>query len=351
MSELRRALDGLGRDRDAHLVEIAAAGRHGSFLLQRVVTDHDVCGYLLVGSASLGVLDRTVLHGGCLVLALRLLIERSIAEAEERSGRDLLEDALLHGREHASAALATRLGYEQDGPAKMLAVRARSRSAGDDHRPEGISRRVLSAVQDEFRGGTPGLAGFVGEEIVAILQPEAADACERRILGRVAAGAPDARVTIGISDSCSSLRHLQEAYRQARQAVALAESLPCRSLRFADLGLYRLLFDVDHSHRIDEHVERWLGPLLRYDATHHARLVETLARYLTVTTRNEEVARDLSIHPSTLKYRLRRIREILEFDFMLPEVRFNVELALRLAQTREDLGAGVVGIGGNSTPT
>jgi hypothetical protein len=351
MSELRRALDGLSRSRDAHLVEIAAGGRHGSFLLQRVVTDHDAWGYLLVGSASLGVLDRTVLHGGCLVLALRLLIERSIAEAEERSGRDLLEDALLHGTEHASAALATRLGYEHDGPATVLAVRARPRSAGCDSRPAGVSRRVLSAVQDEFRGGTPGLAGFVGEEIVAILAPEDADACERRILSRAAAGAPDARVTIGISDSCGSLRHLQEAYRQARQAVALAESLPSGTLRFADLGLYRLLFDVDHSRRIDEHVDRWVGPLLRYDATHHARLVETLARYLTLATRNEEVARDLSIHPSTLKYRLRRIREILGFDFRLPEVRFDVELALRLALTRENLGAGVVGTGGSGSPT
>jgi PucR C-terminal helix-turn-helix domain/GGDEF-like domain len=351
MSELRRALDGLSRDRDAHLVDIPAGGRHGSFLLQRVVTDHDAWGYLLVGSASLGVLDRTVLHGGCLVLALRLLIERSIAEAEERSGRDLLEDALLHGTEHASAALATRLGYEHDGPAKVLAVRARPQAAGCDSRPAGVSRRVLSAVQDEFRGGTPGLAGFVGEEIVAVLPPEAADACERRILSRAAAGAPDARVTIGISDSCVSLRHLQEAYRQARQAVALAESLPSGTLRFADLGLYRLLFDVDHSRRIDEHVDRWVGPLLRYDATHHARLVETLDRYLTLTTRNEEVARDLSIHPSTLKYRLRRIREILGFDFMAPEVRFDVELALRLARTRENLAAAVVGTGGSGGPT
>jgi sugar diacid utilization regulator len=298
-----------------------------------------VFGYLLAGSSSLDLLDRTVLHGGCLVLALRLLIERSIAEAEERSGRDLIEDALLRGTGHTPAALAARLGYEQDGPAQVLAVRLRPPSASYDHRWEGVSRRVTSAVQREFRGRSLGLAGIVGEEIVAIVRPEATDACERQILSRVAAGAPEIRVTIGISDCCSSLGQLQEAYRQARQAVALAESLPGSSLRFADLGLYRLLFDVDHSNRIDEHVERWLGPLLRYDAAHHARLAETLARYLTVTTRNEDVARDLSIHPSTLKYRLRRIREILKFDFMLPEVRFNVELALRLAQIREDLFA------------
>jgi len=338
-AELRRTLDGLSRDPNSRPIEVAT-GSGGSFLLQTVATDHDVFGHLLIGSAPLDALDRTVIHGGCLVLALRLLIERSIADAQERSGRDLIEDVLLRGNRHASSALAARLGYKQDGPAMVLAVRLRPPPAGYDHRWDGVRRQVISAVQDEFPGGIRGLAGLVGEEIVAIVRPEAAEACERRILSRATAGAPDVQMTIGVSDVSASVEHLQEAHRQARQAAALAESIPQHILRFADLGLYRLLFDADHADRIDEHIERWLGPLLRYDKAQHTRLVETLARYLTGTSRNEEVAMDLSIHQSTLKYRLRRIREILTFDFMHPEVRFNIELALRLTQVREDLFAG-----------
>ncbi len=343
-AELRRALDGLSRDRNSHPVEIATG--NGAFLLQTVATDHDVFGHLLIGSVPLDALDRTIIRGGCLVLALRLLIERSIADAEERSGRDLIEDA-LRGIGHASTALAARLGYQRDGPAVVLTVRLRLPPAVCDRRWNGARRRVMSAVQDEFPGGIRGLAGLVGEEIVAIVRPEAAEACERRILSRATAGAPDLRVTIGVSDVSASVGHLQEAHRQARQAVALAESIPQHVLRFADLGLYRLLFDADHASRIDEHIERWLGPLLRYDAAQHTRLAETLARYLTGTGRNEEVALDLSIHVSTLKYRLRRIREILTFDFMGPEVRFNLELALRLAQVREDLFASPAHLAGS----
>ncbi|HEX9542276.1 MAG TPA: helix-turn-helix domain-containing protein [Streptosporangiaceae bacterium] len=338
-AELRRALDGLSRDPNSHPIEVAT-GTGGLFLLQTVATDRDVFGHLLIGSAPLDALDRTVIHGGCLVLALRLLIERSIADAQERSGRDLIEDALLRGNGRASSALAARLGYEQDGPAMVLVVRLRLPPAGYDHRWDSVRRRVMSAVQDEFPGGIRGLAGLIGEEIIAIVRPEAAEACERRILSRATAGAPDVQVTIGVSDVCASVGHLQEAHRQARQAAALAEGIPQHVLRFTDLGLYRLLFDADHANRIDEHIERWLGPLLRYDTAQHTRLVETLARYLTGTSRKEEVALDLSIHVSTLKYRLRRIREILTFDFMHPEARFNVELALRLAQIREDLFAG-----------
>ena len=294
-AELRRALDGFSRDPNSHPIEVAT-GSGGSFLLQTVATDHDVFGHLLIGSAPLDALDRTVIHGGCLVLALRLLIERSIADAQERSGRDLIEDALLRGNGHASSALAARLGYEQDGPAMVLVVRLRPAPAGYDHRWDGVRRRVMSTVQDESPGGIRGLAGPIGEEIVAIVRPEAAEACERRILSRATAGAPDVQVTIGVSDVCASVEHLQEAHRQARQAATLAEGIPQHILRFADLGLYRLLFDADHANRIDEHIERWLGPLLRYDAAQHTRLVETLARYLTGTSRNEEVALDLSIH-------------------------------------------------------
>ena len=44
----------------------------------------------------------------------------------------------------------------------------------------------------------------------------------------------------------------------------------------------------------------------------------------------QSIARALSIHPSTLKYRLRRIREYSGADLAQPDMRFNIELALRL---------------------
>src|ERR1039457_2512217 len=147
---LRRALDGLSRDRNSHPIEIAA-GSGGAFLLQTVATDHDVFGHLLIGSAPLDALDRTVIRGGCLVLALRLLIEH----------------ALLRGNGHASTALAARLGCQRDGAAIVLAVRRRPPPAGYDHRWSGARRRGISAVQDEFPGGIRGLGGLLGGAVVA----------------------------------------------------------------------------------------------------------------------------------------------------------------------------------------
>jgi PucR C-terminal helix-turn-helix domain/GGDEF-like domain len=341
-AELRRLLRGLSPDEDPHPVEVAASGGR-SYLIQTVATDQDLFGYLLVESAPLDPLHRTVLQGGRLVLALRLLIERSVAEAEERSGRDLLREVLFGGAAHGLPALATRLGYERDGQASVLAVRLRPTSGSVDQGSYGARGRAVSAVQQEFRNDTRALAGVVGDDLIAIVRPEAAEARARQILDRVAAGAFGLVAAVGISDTCESLGGVPDARRQADMAAALAEDLSQGVLRFADLGLYRLLFDVQHADRVEQHIERWLGPLLRYDASHRTDLVDTLARFFAGASRHDDVARALSIHTSTLKYRLRRIREILGFDFAHPPYRFDIELALRLTEVVQRLRAGTPG--------
>lgn len=96
------------------------------------------------------------------------------------------------------------------------------------------------------------------------------------------------------------------------------------------------MFDAHHGERTDEHVERWIGPLLRYDAEHGTCLRETLAQYLRGENQHD-TAQALSIHPSTLKYRLNRIRELLGHDVTRADARFNLELALRLRECTESL--------------
>lgn len=330
-SELARALGPYHPDRDPRTVEMATRDGTRSFLVQSVATDRETFGYLLVGSTSLGAVDRTTFQGGRLVLALRLLIERSVADAEERAGRDLLQDAVAHrGGRLTSAALASRLGYETDGPAAVVAMRTRP-GAGRPSRSDSAARRAAAVVREELRGKR-GLAGVIGAETIAIVRAELAEGCAGRILARVTAAAPELEVAIGISDSRVGLDDLAPAYREALVTVAMAQRCQSGLLRFVDLGLHRLLFDLDHVERIEEHVERWIGALRRYDAAHRARLVETLSCFL-AGDGQQGIAKALSIHPSTLKYRLRRIREILGVDFAHPDARFNIELALRFDES------------------
>jgi len=63
----------------------------------------------------------------------------------------------------------------------------------------------------------------------------------------------------------------------------------------------------------------------------------TLSEYLECGGNYDATARVLSVHRSTLKYRLRRIREVSGYDLRLPDTQFNLQLAARAWWTMQVL--------------
>jgi DNA-binding PucR family transcriptional regulator len=77
----------------------------------------------------------------------------------------------------------------------------------------------------------------------------------------------------------------------------------------------------------------WLAALLNYDTDKKADLVSTLCVYLECGGNYNQTSNALSVHRSTLKYRLQRIREISGHDLSNPDTAFNLQLACRAWQT------------------
>jgi len=98
---------------------------------------------------------------------------------------------------------------------------------------------------------------------------------------------------------------------------------------YADLGVFRMFASLPDLEDVEDFAARWLRPLLDYDATKGTELVQTLTTYLDHGGRYETTAQALSIHRSTLKYRLQRIRELSGYDLNDPETHFNLRLATR----------------------
>ena len=78
-------------------------------------------------------------------------------------------------------------------------------------------------------------------------------------------------------------------------------------------------------------MDRWIGPLVAYDADHGTQLTETL-RVLFQTRSFRDAAEALFVHKSTLKYRIKRINELLGGDYTDSETFFNLQVALRIHQ-------------------
>ena len=73
------------------------------------------------------------------------------------------------------------------------------------------------------------------------------------------------------------------------------------------------------------------------DARRKAELVHTLAQYLEHGGNYDATAAELSVHKSTLKYRLQRIRELTGVELNDPDVHFNLQLATRAWGTLQAL--------------
>ena len=140
-------------------------------------------------------------------------------------------------------------------------------------------------------------------------------------------------VGIGMSGLHAGLSGIADAFGEAREAAAIAIGT---GIRGRPIALEDVV--VDHMLRCSPHAQRLLAgalrPLLEYDRAHRAELVETLRAYIATGTNLAKSARVLMVHPNTVVYRLRRIRELTGRDPQAVDELMVLFLALKLAELK-----------------
>ena len=207
-----------------------------------------------------------------------------------------------------------------------------------DERPLS-TRAVLDRIVEAARGHLhPAegslLLGIRLGDVVALYPLAALDeaARARADSAGLAAALRDA-VSIGMSSPYVGLDGLALAYAEARQAVALAAEtgVSGRAVALEDVLVDHLLRASPHARRILDAV---LAPLSAYDGAHRSELLTTLHAYLAADARITGTARRLTVHPNTVKYRLRRIRELTGYDPRAIDDLVVLYLALKLQASR-----------------
>ena len=269
-----------------------------------------------------------LVEAAALEIALEMAVELRVQAILGHDEDDFFND-LLEGR--APQRLVRRgfkLGYDVRLEHTPLAVAVES--GGD--RLEAIVR----AVTRERADGTPPFA-IVGREDDAVLAflPTAdsgfAFSLARAILDQARSAGLVAAA--GTGPVCHDLSHFRRSAEKAKWAarVRLVTGNTDLVSSFDDLGVAALLFQVDDHTDLELFVQRWIGPLVAYDTSHGTHLTETL-RVLLETRSLRATAETLFVHKSTLKYRIKRINELLEGDYQDPETFFNLHVALRIHQ-------------------
>ena len=230
--------------------------------------------------------------------------------------RELL-DALLTG--HGDGERARRLARTLRRPLGehyvVVLIRCSEAPVADDpvapHHPRIALDRVVEAVRAHLRpSAAPLVVGVRQGDVVALYpvsKPDELDTIKAQCA--TLTGALDIDVSVGMSGWHAGRPAIASAYAEAREAAEIAAGTGVRSRAVVldDVLVDLMLRTSPHARRI---LNETLEPVVEYDRTHRSELVATLRAYIGAGPNLTQSARVLTVHPNTVVYRLRRIREL-----------------------------------------
>lgn len=299
-----------------------------------------IAGYLSLvdQSKQLDDFDRLVLTYGADVCAIELAKNRAIASAVEQARGDWVQ-MWLSGTPADDDMLTTRAqqaGFDVDS--QYLVCVFRAITEGGQTLP---LESLISLVRDDMaRRQIGGAVGQYVDVIVALYPLEEISQTARvrgvieEIRQQLATRTPSGLVAAGISRPQETMNMLREAYREAKDAVSIAQELGDieKTTFYGDLKLYKLILALKE--RNLEHLRRFyddtLGPLVEHDNRKQSDLVRTLTGFFEANGNLAKAAQDLDVHRNTLVYRLDRISELTELDLNDADNRLILHLSLKI---------------------
>jgi sugar diacid utilization regulator len=289
----------------------------------------DVLGHVLAVGRELDGAEVRMLERSAVVMALLLLQERSIAEAEHRVRGELFDDLLavpqrdpegLHRR-------ALHLGVDLDRPHVVAVARVA------DPARAAAAWRAARAVN-----GAGGMSGQYRGDVVFLLRVDdsaAASAVPSAVARRIAKQLEDAvrcAVTVGAVGPGTGAPELADLYREATRCCDVLVSLgrTGEAAGADELGIYGLLLSAAGQDELRRFVRRTIGPVLDYDRERRSELVRTLLAYYASGGNLTRTSQELYVHINTMYQRLDRITSLLGEGWRSGDAALQVHLALRL---------------------
>jgi purine catabolism regulator len=302
-------------------------------------------------------LDLTAVEQAALVASLELAKQHAVLETERRLKRDFLED-MLSGEYRSTEALVARgrsLGWDlTDKRVVMLvdlnqfeAYYLRNMAAGESHFQQ-LKQNLLRAVSLSVKiENSRAIVIERGDSVVVMPHfphETPLSQIQRAVQGlaeKICAAVPDLveelSVSVAIGGFYNQIADLRHSFHEATAALAVRKYLsqPAQILWYDDVALHVLLERFSNQAEVGRWLDGLLGRLITYDANNDTELVRSLEAYFDANQNSQQAARDLFVHPKTLKYRLRRIAEILGLDPFAGDRQLAFYLAVKLHRLQD----------------
>lgn len=132
-------------------------------------------------------------------------------------------------------------------------------------------------------------------------------------------------VSVGIGNSYKDLKMMKQSLNEAELAI---DSAKCQGLddtitKYKDIGIYGLLFSISNRTVLENYFSEVLGAINKDN-----NLIEILETYLNENCNITVTAEKLFLHRNTLKYKIKKIEELLNCDLHNFDDCMKVKIAL-----------------------
>lgn len=294
--------------------------------LQSLGTGRRVRGALAVGTgAPLGTAERYAVHSAVALLTLSTERSRSLQEAEQRLGAAVLRMLLSGQPDHARAVAGDLYGGLLDAPFRLLiAEPAAEPDPAAEHPLQAFAESLESAAA---RAGEPILAVPDIDDRLVVLAADGGAVVAACTAEYGEKEAEDAEAVVGLSAPTGPIA-AAGAYKQAEQALSVARRRGRALVEHEELAAGSVL-PLLADDAVRAFADGMLRALYEHDATGRGDLVASLRAWLSRHGQWDAAAADLGVHRHTLRYRMRRVEEILGRSLDDPDVRMELWLALK----------------------
>jgi len=315
----------------------------------------EICGYLVVGEMN-GLMaehDFIALEHAATVVALELAKQMAVEEVERRFQNDFIEDVVA-GKIESEETLYNRakfLGWKVNFPLAVIVANIdlfeefalKNKDKGEQF-AQNTKEFIFDSIKRQLkRQNSKTIIGQRSDTIIALYplkdgeeEKELAEIKKhwRQVLREKGAYHLNPTFSMGVGGIAYDLKEIPLVYKKALDALSFGRMISgpkCVTL-YDELGIYRLLCQIEDKELLKTFIPDTLKKLMAYDRKNHTDLTESLEVYLNCSGNLKETAEKLFVHYKTILYRIKRIEDITGSDLTSNNIRLELQIGFKVLE-------------------
>lgn len=143
---------------------------------------------------------------------------------------------------------------------------------------------------------------------------------------------PEMNFNISIGNVYNDFSQIRKSYVEADKAFKAAKAEKCTDCNtfYSDIGVYKLLAEIENAELLERYHQDILGKLERYDIQNKTDFMNLLYVFLQEGGGYNQTANRLFMHRNTVMYKVNKIQEILGCDLSDPQVTLELKIGFMI---------------------